>query len=380
MTLSRDPTVYYRDIVNSIDDALLVVDPSLTVLYANLAYYQLFADTEEETLGKPIFAADPEIASNDKLMSLLSAVAEHGVTVDNFTFEENFPIIGSRTFTVSARRIKRDAVSTNRTVVVVRDVTESARKRAETTHAIERGRTQLLEVNHRVKNNLGSVLAVLRLERRALADSEAAAILERIALRVESIASLYELLTVSDSASTVELLSYVGRVCLSIEKVSSNTKPDWAINVAGEPFDVSVDAAVNIGVVVNELVANAAKYAFRGRDHGGHIEVTLRREDDALLLTIADDGIGLQERVPEPKSTGLGMRLVSLYLAAMNGEMSRESWVGKGTTYTLRIPVSATEGEGSSIYKSAPDDIAALPTMALVGGTEVEALPVPKRR
>jgi len=338
VTRETDPTVHYRDIVNSMHEALMVVDRDLVVRFANLAYYELFRADEGDTLGRPIFASHDELSSDDKLRSLLAAVAEHGVTVDTYDIEESFPIIGRRSISLSARRIRRDGVSTDATLVVLADVTEDARVLRQKADAVEHSRAQMTELNHRVKNNLTSVLAMLRLEKRALSDGPARQILERIALRVESIASLYELLAVNSGIGSVQLLGYFRSLCRSIETLSGSADDGWTIEVTGEEVSVGVDEAVNIGAIVNELVANAAKYAFRGRNGAGVVRLHCRPCEGEILIEVRDNGVGLDESDPDPKSTGLGMKLVDVYLSAMGGTLHRNSRPGKGTAVTLRIP------------------------------------------
>jgi two-component sensor histidine kinase len=195
----------------------------------------------------------------------------------------------------------------------------------------------MTEIHHRVKNNIASILSMLRVEGRFLSDADAREVLERIALRVESMGALYELLAVNENTGEVGLKAYFGRVCRSIEQMSGSSRHGWAIEVEGDDASASVDDAIALGAVVNELVANAAKYAFDGLDGEGRISVALADRGTELAIAVADNGSGFDDRAVDPKSTGLGMRLVEMYLANLRGGLERETGPG-GTRYLLRIP------------------------------------------
>lgn len=341
-TAHNDPAVHYRDIVNSMPTAMLVLDGGLVVQFANLAYYQLFGGTETETLGHSIFSVQGAFWSTPEIRTLLEAVLPHDVAINGYTVEETFPVIGQRILNLTARRVVRDGAGTDQVLIEIQDVTasETASRAAEET--IERVNAMMTEIHHRVKNNIASILSMLRLESRLLEDGTAREVLERIALRVESMGSLYELLAVNENTGKVSVRPYFERVCRSIERMAGASRLGWHIEVTGDDVPVGVDDAIALGAVVNELVANAAKYAFEGVPDTGLIRVAVADRGTELAVTVSDDGTGFAEREADPKSTGLGMRLVQMYLDTLSGEIDRETGP-RGTRYSLRIPHRQTE-------------------------------------
>lgn len=333
-----DPSVHYRDIVNSLPTATLVLDADLNVQYANLAYYQMFGGSEAETLGQSMFEVQGGIWGTDELRALLTAVLPHDIAINGFTLEQTFPVIGARILNVTARRIARDGAPTQQVLIGIEDVTNhelAARAADENLHKVN---AMMTEVHHRVKNNIASILSMLRIESRALDDAVAKEVLERISLRVDSMGSLYELLAIGENSGMVGLLPYFERICRSIEQMAGAHHHGWTIDVEGDDVPVTVDNAIAIGAVVNELVANAAKYAFSGRQDIGRIRVTCVEKAGELHVRVSDNGVGFDEEHVDPKSTGLGMRLVDMYLSNLGGTIERESGA-QGTTCFLTIPI-----------------------------------------
>ena len=303
-------SVHYSDIVNSLDEAIMVVDSDLVVLFANPPAQHLLNASEDALVGHPIFARQPDEFRAPALIDLIRAVATHGVTVERFAVDTVLPTLGRRSVDIAARRIKRDGINTDNTLLILRDMTEMARARERDSSAIRQNQAKMAEIGHRVKNNLTSILAMLRLERRAMKDTGGAEVIERIALRVEAIASLYELLALDSDAGSVDLLSYVRRICGSIERLAGSDKVGWSIRVTGTEIIVGVDDAVQIGAVLNELVANAAKYAFEPGADSGLILVDCRLDGPEIVIVVRDNGVGINPNRSAPHSTGLGMKLV----------------------------------------------------------------------
>ncbi len=350
-TVGRHAEVRYKDIVHSLDKALVILNDDLTVEYANLAYYRLSNTSEKDTLGQPLAALWNGAFDDERLMPLLAGIVPHSLRIDAFDLEQTFPVIGRRILRLGAREVTRDGAATGFVLLTIEDVTREEQARRRAGSELDRVHTMIDEVHHRVKNNVAAITAMIRLETRQLRDAEARAVFERVASRIDYLSTLYELLAVRDKTGEVELLHFFKRICDSIEQLARSTAVGWTIRVIGDQAEAGIDDAVRLGAIVHELVANAAKYAFDGQQDIGLILVECIRRAESLTIKVSDNGCGMADEGAEPKSTGLGMRIVELYLDQMDGTIRRDS-DESGTRYTITVPLAT---------RSRPEDVVTRP-------------------
>ena len=165
--------------------------------------------------------------------------------------------------------------------------------------------TLLKEMNHRVANSLQLVSAMVALQTRVVSGAAREA-LEATQRRISAVAQVHRRLYTSDDIESVDMRDYLGAIVDDLGETWSGD--DRTLMLAAESIRLPTDRAVSLGVIVNELVGNACKYAYP--DAGGEIRVVLDRDgDDHFLLTVEDDGVGMPLD-GKPKGTGLGTRLL----------------------------------------------------------------------
>ena len=200
----------------------------------------------------------------------------------------------------------------------------------------EAQKTLLLEeLAHRTKNDLFMVCSVLTLQAKAQKDANVRHALEAAVARVAVIARAQERLRGDkDGGGTgsVELAGYLEDLCRTLGEMLRDVRP-IAVVVDADAVDVSSSDAVSIGLIVNELVTNAFKYASPG-DRGGTVRVSLSRRPSGLELVVADDGAGC----PSEPSQGTGSRLVRLLAAQLQGEMRRDP-MHAGCKVMVTLPI-----------------------------------------
>ncbi len=205
------------------------------------------------------------------------------------------------------------------------DITE--RKRAEA-----RQGELFDELNHRVKNNLSMVSSFLQLQARS-ASPTAREELTKAVMRVQSIAQVHSALYRGARREDVDLGAYIEDLCsgLSASLVSDER---IVIDVAAQAVVAPVDTAVALGMVVTELVTNAAKYAYP-QPARGRVSVRLEREGEEVVLTVSDTGAGLKDGVGGD-GEGLGLRLVKSLAAQLRGDLIAHG--PPGATFEIRLP------------------------------------------
>ena len=195
----------------------------------------------------------------------------------------------------------------------------------------------LAEFDHRMKNNCAIVAGLLDLQKRRASEPATAAALETAQMRVDSIARAHRhLYRGTGQPGTVEISDYLTDLCAALAE-SLFLQGGITLSCDSDQAAVPRDRAVSIGLVVNELVTNAAKHAFPGRDLGT-ITVTLRNRDEGgWRVTVADDGVGMPKDVALPeKGNGLGSRLVEAFARQAGGTLTTES-DGNGTRVVMRL-------------------------------------------
>ena len=167
--------------------------------------------------------------------------------------------------------------------------------------------TLLMEVQHRVKNNLQMITALMRIEARNAQGRIDSAPFERLAGRIESIQILYGLLSDRGPEDVIDLGVYLSRVASAV--LQAHAVEGIRLDLKVDVYPVSVNVAMPTGLVVNELLTNALKHAFVGRV-GGTITLHSLTDADGCRITVADDGVGLPEGVTWPKRGKLGSAIV----------------------------------------------------------------------
>jgi two-component sensor histidine kinase len=202
----------------------------------------------------------------------------------------------------------------------------------------------LKELHHRVKNNLQVVSSLLEMQADIVGHPDALSSLAEARRRIETIASMHELLYQSDSFSEVDLSRYARELVehvVSFYQKSSRVR----VSVVSDGINIDLARAVPIGLLLNELVSNACKHAFTD-DAEGHLDIRLDADEEAIQLQVKDTGSGLPADFDHRKSTTLGLQLVHMLAKQLGGGVRFES--GRGTTVNVFVPRPTRNDQRSS--------------------------------
>ena len=220
------------------------------------------------------------------------------------------------------------------------------REATETERRIRRKLQVLVqEIHHRVKNNLQLVTSLLHLQSRHLKDPRPSSSFRETQGRVRSIA-LHEHLYRNDDAGHVDVKEYLAGVIAPLRSALGAGVP-VAISLAADGVRLQLDAAIPCGMLVNELVTNAFKHAFREGRQAPTVDVSLSSvEGGAVELVVSDNGAGLPADVDTAHPKTLGLQLVH----ALSRQLGAQTAVstGAGTRWTVRIPANAGRPGGGT--------------------------------
>ncbi|WP_407164692.1 sensor histidine kinase [Bradyrhizobium sp. ORS 111] len=190
----------------------------------------------------------------------------------------------------------------------------------------------LREVNHRVGNSLQIIASLLHLQANSATQDDVKAALTNAMGRVAAVAQVHRRLYTSHDFKTVMLNQYLEALLEDLRRSAEGNKMS-RLTLSADPIEIDPDRAVAIGVIVNELVMNAVKYAYP--NGAGPIDVELRPEGDDLLLSISDEGVGFNDKV-DPRGTGMGQRIVTAMAAKLDASVERDP-DHKGTRVLVRF-------------------------------------------
>ena len=191
----------------------------------------------------------------------------------------------------------------------------------------------LKEIHHRVKNNLQIVSSLLELQSSQIDDPSVQAAILSSQNRVHSMGIIHQKLYQSEHLTSIEMRDYFVNLGDNIRN-SFNAEGKIKIDCDMPELVLDVDTAISVGLITNELLTNAFKYAFEGKQEGT-IQVNLTRQgpnNDNLVLRISDDGIGKISNAPF-KGTGFGTMLIDLLTKQLNGTISYQ--IENGTKVSL---------------------------------------------
>ncbi len=222
-------------------------------------------------------------------------------------------------------------------LVLLRDVTEVRRR----DRALLSKDATIREIHHRVKNNLQTVAALLRLQARRMAVPEARAALEESVRRVTAIALVHETLseTLSDSVDVDVVADRVVALVADLSGGAGRVR----IRRVGRIGELPARVATPLAMTLTELLQNALEHG-HGRGTGGEIVLEARRAPSALVLVVADDGAGLPEGFRLEASPRLGLQIVRTLMADVGGELEVRDREGGGAEAVVRLPL---RGDGS---------------------------------
>jgi two-component sensor histidine kinase len=190
----------------------------------------------------------------------------------------------------------------------------------------------LREVNHRVGNSLQIIASLLHLQANSSGQDDVKAALTNAMGRVAAVAQVHRRLYTSHDLKSVLLNQYLEALLEDLRRSAEGNKMS-RLTLKAEPIEIDPDRAVAIGIIVNELVMNAVKYAYP--DGAGPIHVRLTGNGDDLELSIADDGVGLNAKA-DPRSTGMGQRIVTAMAQKLDAAVERDPG-HHGTRMVLRF-------------------------------------------
>jgi PAS domain S-box-containing protein len=320
----------YKDSLEALPDWIHVVDINLRFVFMNTQFkiVNQSLGLETDVLGKHITEVFPFIPQ-DRTAEYKNIFATGKV----FIVEEKVPVNGREFFTETRLiPIYKDNKVTQM-ITVIRDIGKKKEIEALKLKNAEQKEILLREIHHRVKNSLSIVISLLDMQIRNNPNPAFIIMARDVEFRIRSMALIHEHLYKSDELDRVSLNQYLNALATTITRTYNIVNIELVSNL--EQVDVKIEIAMPLGLIVNEILTNACKYAFHNRQ-AGKIAIDLRGEGsdpDLYRLTIKDDGIGLPKGFSIESQSTLGMFIIKLLAEQIYAKLIIENH--QGTSFSI---------------------------------------------
>jgi signal transduction histidine kinase len=358
----QDAREYADSIIETVREPLLVLDAELRVVSANRSFYRTFKTAPQETQRQLLYELGNRQWDIPMLRVLLEGILPKNATFEDFEVDHEFPTIGTRTMVLNARRIYRDAGKTQLILLAIEDVTE--RKRAELKlrsareELVRKDRLAVLGqlaggVGHELRNPLGAIKNAAYFLNMALEKPE------------PEVKETLEILEKEVGMSERIISSLLGFACPkpprqrkvgvneALQEALSRTTVPENVNVAIQ-LDKALPAILGDPDQLGQVFGNIILNAIQAMPEGGQLAVKSESPSgEWVSISLTDTGEGIPEenleKLFEPLFTtkargiGLGLALTKTMVEGHGGSIEVASEVGKGSIFTVKLPVSGEE-------------------------------------
>lgn len=320
--------------INSLPGLFYVIDENLKFVRTNDNYQKELGYSREELkrMSPLDFHPEDQRAEQEENFKKAFRVDEQTVTA---TIKKKDG--ATRTYLFTDKRLKQD----EDTFVIGTgiDISNQVKAEQKLKDSLREKETLLAEIHHRVKNNLAIISGLLDLQVFNEENEDVVKKLREGQTRIQSIAMVHEKLYQSESLSRIEMHNYVDNLVEFISGIYGAENTRVTIHNNAEPVSLDIRKAVPCGLILNELITNAYKHAFKGKK-AGTININLHQISNTLILEVIDDGIGLPENFDFDKIESLGVTLIQTLATQLNADYTVETDPGSGTSISVSFRLS----------------------------------------
>jgi PAS domain S-box-containing protein len=319
---AEESTAKFSAVLNTMSEGIVTIDASGTLVMVNQQVGRIWGYEASELVGRPAeillspaerrpqstrferYLREPPTDDPDRRF------VTEGLRKDG----SSFPIEVSAAKTRIGDRVL--------VTVALRDITERKRSEEQINAALAEKEALLKEIHHRVKNNLQVIVSLLHLQSDHVKEEPAHGVLLDSESRVKSMAFMHEKLYRSKDLSRIHVADYIETLARDLTRSYRISSSGAALTCSIADLSLGMDSAIHCGLLVNELVSNALKHAFRGRKTGC-VSVELQGVSDGRYrLVVRDDGVGLPAQIDTRRSETLGLQLVHTLAEHLDGTVT----------------------------------------------------------
>ncbi len=317
----RESERQYRKLYHSLRDAIIVVDENRRITHCNPAFTEIFGYSLDEIRGKStaiLFEKEEEFEKLGERMSETYHEPNFYYTV-RYRRKNGEVFVGEK----NIHFLRNGSGRLTGFIGVIRDVTARIRSAEKMQQLLSEKQMLLREVHHRIKNDMNSISSLLSLQSSTLSNPEAVHALQEAQNRISLMSNIYDTLYKAEGYREIPIHDFLATIIANIRR-SYEGFSNISIETDFEEIRVPAKQAFPIGIILNELIANAYKYAF-SRTEQGRIHTKLyRRDGEYLEIHVEDNGVGFPEEVTRDGQYGFGLTLVEAFSQQYEGDFRIE--------------------------------------------------------
>ncbi len=327
----RHSEIEYRDTLDSLPDWIYVVDKDYKIVMVN-------AEMKKELIRQGL---TPDCRGSD-ITQNFPFISQQAIREIELVFSTGVLNTGEQTLRLNGKNLYTEFTSApifkddkvEKVILMIRDRSREKEMEEMKRRNAEQKEMLLREIHHRVKNNLAIVISLLDFQLKNNNNGTLARMIIDIQMRIRSMSLIHEHLYRSEDLDQIPLASYLE----SLAYMVATTFGAYRIKLVQDldAMDSSIEIALPIGLIINELLTNAFKYAFPGQA-SGEIHLLLKKvEDKGYSIVVEDNGIGLPLTATMDSEKSLGLYIVGLLVEQISGTL--EIVRNNGTSFHITFP------------------------------------------
>ena len=325
----------YKSLVENSNSIIMKVRPDGVITYCNQFGLDFYGYSEKELIGSRV--QDTVLKTNKpEDFKILENIFNQDKRYWNGT-NRNITSRGDEVWILWSNTMIYDQDGNIKELLSIgQDFTSRRAAQIELKDSLEEKNILLKEIHHRVKNNLQIINSLVNLQLSDVSNTKVQETLETLQSRIQSMALVHEMLYSSDSFTKIDFHDYIGQIISTISATFNN--PEHPVNVLlnGDTFYMDIERATSCGLLINEILINAFKHAFKGKEdeNNSRIEITLHKSKlEIVEIIIKDNGIGITGLSQTSDTAGMGTLLIDALTDQIGGTITISK--NKGTSVSL---------------------------------------------
>lgn len=310
------------------------ITPDGTITYCNPYGLQFYGYKKQELIGNTVqnTVLNIEESRNQRILEeILDQDSEYWNSEN-----KNVTRDGREVWILWSNRLILDEKgNTIELLSIGQDITTRKETENKLETSLKEKKILLSEIHHRVKNNLQIVISLVNLQLNDISDNTITKALQVIKTKIQSMALVHEMLYSTTSFSAIDLKTYIQTLTNDIIQTFNTEGKNIDLVITADSISLDIEQAITVGLLLNEIISNAVKYAFKGRISGKIEILILKQADNQIMIKVSDDGIGLS--YSNTQGTGLGTILIDALADQLGTTVEKHEENGTSFRFVFRI-------------------------------------------